>query len=93
MPPLKRVLGVLRLVLGGLALGLVALLLLPGLQELAQDHVALERGDVVDEQDAIEMVDLVLHAGRQQTVAGQLLRLPSRSRNRTVTLAGRTTSE
>src|SRR5665213_751357 len=31
------------------------------------DAVALQLGDVVDEQHAVEMVDLVLDAGRQQT--------------------------
>src|SRR5438477_12525053 len=37
-----------------------------GLRELAQDHAALQRGDVIDEQNAVEMVDLVLQAGREQ---------------------------
>src|SRR5665213_3453684 len=36
------------------------------LGELAQDDAALQRGDMVDEQHALEMVDLVLDAGREQ---------------------------
>src|ERR1700679_3620208 len=38
------------------------------LGELAHDHVALERGQVIDEQDAVQVVDLVLQAGGQQAV-------------------------
>ena|SRR6516225_3582318 len=34
------------------------------LGELAQDHSALERGQMVDEKNAVEMVDLVLQAHR-----------------------------
>src|SRR5262249_3535463 len=45
------------------------------LQELAQDHVALERGDVVDEQDAVEMVHFVLDASGQQAVRRELAHL------------------
>src|SRR5690606_13131468 len=37
--------------------------------------VALERGQVVDEELAVEVVDLVLDAGRQQAVDPQLERL------------------
>src|SRR5947209_19132164 len=33
------------------------------LGQFAQDHAALQRRDVVDEQGAVEMVDLVLDAG------------------------------
>ncbi len=38
------------------------------LRELAQDHVALQRRDVIDEQNPVEMVDLVLDAGREQAL-------------------------
>src|SRR5438046_10765593 len=41
-----------------------------GLGELAQDHAALQRRDVVDKQDAVEMIDLVL-----QTSCEEALRL------------------
>src|SRR5262245_10745642 len=37
-----------------------------GLDQLAHDHVALERGQVVDEQDAVEMVELMLDAAGEQ---------------------------
>ena len=36
------------------------------LEQLAQDDVALEGRQPVDEEDAVEMVDLVLQAGREQ---------------------------
>ena len=36
------------------------------LGELAQDHSALQQGEMVDEQHAVEMVDLVLQAGREK---------------------------
>src|SRR5487761_38500 len=39
-----------------------------GLAELAQDDVALQRRDVVDEQHAIEMIDLVLDAGSEEAL-------------------------
>ncbi|OMP13744.1 class I and II aminotransferase [Corchorus olitorius] len=48
--------------------GLVALLLF----ELLLDAIALERRQVVDEQLAVEVIDLVLDAHRQQAVAFQL---------------------
>src|SRR5262245_65970199 len=51
-----------------------------GLQELAQDHVALEGGDAIDEQDAVEMVHLVLHAGGEEPVGLQLADLRSEER-------------
>src|SRR5665213_2534924 len=35
-------------------------------RELAQDDAALQRGDMVDEKHTLEMVDLVLDAGREQ---------------------------
>src|SRR3546814_2306399 len=41
---------------------------LPQLQILLQCPIPLERRQVVDEQLAVEMVDLVLDAGRQQVV-------------------------
>src|SRR5688500_5267095 len=41
-------------------------------QQLAQDDVALERGEVVDEQHAVEMVDLVLQAGGEQALRRDL---------------------
>src|SRR5262249_59901554 len=43
------------------------------LAEFLDDAGALELGDVVDEQHAVEMVDLVLQAGRQQPVRLDLL--------------------
>jgi hypothetical protein len=49
----------------------VALVLL----ELLADAVALELGQVVDEQLALEMIDLVLNAHREQAVALELERL------------------
>src|SRR5690606_4342012 len=42
-----------------------------GLGQLLAHHLALERAQVVDEQLAVEVVDLVLHAYRQQSVGGQ----------------------
>src|SRR6185503_61867 len=45
--------------------------LLAGLGDLPEDHLALEAGEVVDEEDAFEMVHLVLEADREQ--AGNLL--------------------
>ncbi len=45
-----------------------------GLQELAQDDVALQRRQVIDEQHAVKMVDLMLHAGGEQTLGGQFPR-------------------
>ena len=38
------------------------------LGELAQHHVALQRREVIDEQHAVQMVDLVLQAGGEQPV-------------------------
>jgi hypothetical protein len=38
----------------------------------------LQLGDVVDEQDAVEMVDLMLQAGGQQAVGQHLLLLALR---------------
>src|SRR5487761_5863 len=43
-----------------------------GLAELAQDDVALQRRDVVDEQHAVEMVDLVLDASGEQALGLEL---------------------
>src|SRR5215210_6219020 len=43
-------------------------LALRGLPELRQHPVALELREVVDEQDAVEVVDLVLHAGGEEPV-------------------------
>src|SRR5689334_4208425 len=37
-----------------------------GLGELAQDHPALQRRDVVDKENAVEVIDLVLQAHREQ---------------------------
>src|SRR3546814_3082638 len=42
------------------------------LQQLAQDHVALQRCQVVDEENAVEMIHLMLDAGRQQPFRRQL---------------------
>ena len=42
------------------------------LAELPQDDVALDRRDVVDEQDPVEVVDLVLNALGQQPVGVDL---------------------
>src|SRR5215469_4567498 len=36
------------------------------LGELAQDHPPLQRGDVIDKEDAVEVVNLVLQASREQ---------------------------
>src|SRR5690349_10062867 len=47
-----------------------------GLGELAQDHVALERRDAVDEQHAVQVVDLVLEAAGQETLGRDLLLRP-----------------
>ena len=44
------------------------------LGKLAQDQGPLERGQVIDEEDAVQMVDLVLQAARQQAVGLDLLR-------------------
>src|SRR5712691_9649668 len=44
------------------------------LGELLEDAVALELGKVVDEQDAVEMVDLVLQAGGEEPIGLDLLR-------------------
>ena len=49
--------------------------LLAGLGELLEDHVALQAREMVDEQDAFEMVHLVLEADRQQAVDLLLMRL------------------
>src|SRR5215471_4517274 len=46
-----------------------------GLLELLQYHVALELGDMVDEQHTIDVINLVLQAGRQQAIGLDLLRL------------------
>ena len=40
----------------------------PGLDQLAHDHVPLECGQVIDEQDAVEMVDLVLDAASEEAI-------------------------
>src|SRR5258706_13048397 len=42
------------------------------LDQLAQDDVALEGADVVDEQHAVEVIHLVLDAGREQPLGRQL---------------------
>ena len=61
---------------------LLSPLLLPLLLgQPAQDHVALQRRDVIDEQHAVEVVDLVLQAGGEQPLALDLPSArPSRSR-------------
>ena len=51
------------------------------LLELPHHHVALQLGNVVDEQHAVEVVDLVLQAGREQAVGLELLRLAVRDRD------------
>src|SRR5690348_5483696 len=43
-----------------------------GLAEFAQDDAALQRRDMVDEQHAVEMVDLVLDAGGEQALGFEL---------------------
>src|SRR6185437_14306853 len=43
-------------------------LLLFGLGKFTQDHTALHRGEMVDEQHAVEMIHLVLDAGREQVL-------------------------
>src|SRR3546814_19186073 len=43
------------------------------LGELAQNYVALQGGEMVDEQNAVEMIDLVLEAGREQPLGLDLL--------------------
>src|SRR5689334_16080965 len=45
---------------------------LRGLGELLDDAVALELGDVIDEQHAVQMIDLMLNAGRKQAVGFDL---------------------
>src|SRR3954452_22168231 len=47
-----------------------------GLGDLAQDHAALERRGAVDEQHAVQVVDLVLEAAGQQPVGRDLLLRP-----------------
>ena len=46
------------------------------LGKAAHDHVAPERRQVINKQDPIEMVDLVLKAGRQQAIRIDLLPRP-----------------
>src|SRR3954453_15106837 len=48
--------------------GRLLALLAAGLGDLPQDHLALEAGEMVDEQYALEMVHLVLEADREQTL-------------------------
>src|SRR3981081_1051825 len=48
---------------------------LRGLGEFLDDALALEPGDMVDEQDAVEVVDLMLDAGREQAFGLRPLRL------------------
>ena len=45
------------------------------LGEFLDDAVALELGHMVDEQHAVDVVDLVLQAGRQQALGLDLVRL------------------
>src|SRR5262249_26369625 len=45
------------------------------LLELAHDHVAFEPRQVVDDQLAVEVIDLVLDGGREQALRGELLPL------------------
>src|SRR5438445_12781207 len=45
------------------------------LREFLDDAAALEPRDVVDEEHAVEVVDLVLQAGGEEAVRLQLLRL------------------
>ena len=51
--------------------------------ELLADAASLERGDVVDEELAVEVVDLMLDADRQQAVGfhGELFTVAVASRN------------
>ena len=49
---------------------------LGGFLELLDHPVALELGDVVDEENAVEMVDLVLQNGGQQALGQDLALLP-----------------
>src|SRR5688500_4770411 len=42
---------------------------------LADDHLALERAEMIDEEDSFEMVDLVLEDARKEIPALHLLRL------------------
>src|SRR4051794_40255925 len=46
------------------------------LLEAADDHVALQLGDMVYKKHAIEMIDLMLEAGCEQTFGGDLLHPP-----------------
>src|SRR5688572_10783565 len=39
-----------------------------GLGELLDHHLPLQPRNMVDEQDAVEVIDLVLQAGRQQAI-------------------------
>ena len=73
----------------GVAGGFAALL---RLLELLHHPVALELGDVVDEQDVLGVVDLVLQAGREQAVGLDLGGWPSASMYLTFTAIGRSTS-
>ena len=45
------------------------------LSEFPHDTVALQPGKMIDEQDAIQMVDLMLEASRQNAVRLDLLRV------------------
>src|SRR5690606_10041097 len=53
-------------------LGLLAHVRPLQLAQLAQDDVPPERGQMIDEQYAVEMIDLVLDAGREQTLCLEL---------------------
>ena len=63
-----------------------------GLGELLQNPVALQLRQVVDEQHAVQMVDLVLDAGCEQPFRLFLMHLAVKVRKRTRTFAGRSTS-
>ena len=49
---------------------------LGGFLEFLDHPVALELGDVVDEQNAVEMIDLVLQNGGEQALGQDLAFLP-----------------
>ena len=72
----------------GLARALAPGAVLALLLQLLADARALELGQVVDEQLAIEMIDLVLDAYREQAVRSNSICLPSRSSARTRIVLG-----
>ena len=66
--------------------------LLAILLELLADALALELGEVVDEELAVEMIDFVLDADGEQPVGLELERLARTSCARTLIRAARSTS-